>query len=444
MANLDQRLSAALLGAGLALLAPSLANAYPLDGEAESGIRRLAGYRLAQDRPTGAKLSSGALLGVGEIALGLTAYSGPDFDSQPEDPALKSALEGLFRSRDPSYALTLVDVSDPDNIRWAGLRPDTRQNVGSVGKILCMIGLFDALARAFPDPRDRQRVLATSVIRGGEWVLGDEHTVPHFDADTGVNKFALLRADDEFRLSEWVDHAISVSANGAGSVIWREAMLLRRFGARYPLSAEESTAFFRDTPKAELTALAQQVIVDPLQSAGIDTANIRQGSFWTSSSKRFVPGGSSFATPRELARIMFRLEQGRLVDAWSSLEIKRYLYMTKRRYRYVYAPELASAAVFFKSGSLYSCKPEEGYRCRRYEGNGRNFMNSVVTVEKPAGASPDTRYIVSLLSNVLKTNSAWDHSRIGAAIDELVATRAPVTLRENAVAGEVDAAGKSD
>jgi len=433
------------LGAGLALAAlyATLAQAYPLDGEAESGIRRLEAYRLAQERPTGAKLSAGAVLGIDEIVLGLTSYDGPDFDSLPEDLALKASLEALFRERDPSYALTLVDVSDPNQIRWAGLRPDTRQNVGSVGKILCMIGLFDALKRAFPDPADRARVLATTVVRGGDWVLGDEHAVPHFQPDTGTNKFALLRADDEFRLSEWIDHAISVSANGAGAVIWREAMLLRHFGPRYPVPAEEAAAFFRDTPKAELSALAQQVMAEPLQAAGIDTENVRQGSFWTASSKRMVPGGSSFATPRELARIMFRMEQGRLIDTWSSLEMKRYLYMTKRRYRYVYAPELASSAVFFKSGSLYSCKPEEGYRCRRYEGNGRNYMNSVVTVEQPAG-SAQTRYIVSLISNVLKTNSAWDHSRIAAAVHELVKTRGPVKLRENATAAELDAAGKSD
>ena len=37
--------------------------------------------------------------------------------------------------------------------------------------------------------------------------------------------------------------------------------------------------------------------------------------------------------------------------------MKRYLYMTKKRYRYVYAPELANAAVYFKSGSFYRASP---------------------------------------------------------------------------------------
>ena len=436
--------AAAMAAAPAALLFCTFARGYPLDGEDQSGIRRLAGYRFAQQQPTGAKLSPGALLGTHEIALGLLGYDGPDFDKLPEDPALKSSLAALFSARDPSYALVIVDIGDPQHIRWAGLRPDTRQNVGSVGKILCLIGLFDALRRAFPDPEDRARVLSTTVVRGGDWVLGDEHAVPHYDPDTQINSLARLKPNDEFRLSEWVDHAISVSANGAGAVIWREAMLIRHFGARYPVTAEEADAFFRDTPKAELSALAQTVMVEPLTAAGIDTANIRQGSFWTYASKRKVPGGNSFATPRELARIMFRLEQGRVVDEWSSLEMKRYLYITKRRYRYVYAPELAKSATFFKSGSLYSCKPEAGFRCRKYEGNERNYMNSVVTVETPAGPNPKSRYIVSLISNVLKTNSAWDHSRIGAAIHEMVLTRGPVKLRENASSAELDAAGKSD
>jgi hypothetical protein len=140
---------------------------------------------------------------------------------------------------------------------------------------------------------------------------------------------------------------------------------------------------------------------------------------------------------------MYRLEQGRIVDEWSSLEMKKYIYMTKRRYRYIYAPELNGSAAFFKSGSLYSCVPEEGYQCVRYMGNGRNFMNSVATIETPAGA-PEFAYTVAMISNVLKFNSAWDHSRFAAAIHEMVTTRQSVTVREEARPGELDAVTKSD
>jgi len=225
--------------------------------------------------------------------------------------------------------------------------------------------------------------------------------------------------------------------NGAASVVWREAILIRAFGDRYPVSWDESEAFFDTTPKSQLTAISQSIMLEPLRAAGIDTESMRQGSFWTRVGQQRVPGTTSFATPRELARFMQRLEQGRLVDLWSSLEMKKYLYLTKRRYRYVYAPELNDSAVFFKSGSLYACRPEEGFRCRRYMGNARNFMNSVVTVESDAGPEPERTYIVTMTSNVLRFNSAWDHSRFAAAIHAMLERGEPVEVRESATEREL-------
>ena len=427
----------------LAILPFDSVSAYPLDGEPQSGIRRLTGYGIAQTLPSGPKLVAGALLNAEQVELRLVNVEVPEFDELPQNEELAAGLRALFAGRDPSYALVLVDFSDPGDIRWAGLRPDTRQNVGSVGKIITMMGLFHALAEAFPDVEDRRRILAETVVRAGNWVVGDEHAVPTFDTETQRNRFARLRETDEFRLSEWIDHAVSASANGAGSVVWREAILLRAFGDRYPVSFEESEAFFTQTPKARLTEMAQAVMTEPLVAVGIDPQLMRQGSFWTRTSQQRVPGTNSYATPRELARWMIRLEQGRIVDRWSSLEMKRYLYITKRRYRYVYAPELNASAAFFKSGSLYSCVPEEGYRCGRYMGNGRNFMNSVATIESPAGA-PEHLYTVAMVSNVLRFNSAWDHSRFAAAIHEMLTTRTVGAVREQARAGEIEEVTKSD
>ena len=438
------RLLAVVLG-----LASATASSYPLDGEERSGIRRLQGYANAQQRAGGAKLPAGALLGTHEVSLALaSAPVGADFDAAPPDPELQASLESIFRNRDPSYGVVVVDISNPERVTWAGLRPDIKQNPGSVGKVLTMVGLFDALAGAFPDPQDRARVLREVVVEGGDWVLGDEHEVPRYDASTGTNRFARVRADDRFRLSEWLDHMVSPSANAAASVVWREAMLIRHFGAAYPPARERAEAFFRDTPGTSLGELALNISSEPLERAGINTDDIQQGSFWTRTAKQRVPGTVSFATPRELARVMFRMEQGRLVDAWSSLEMKRYLYMTKRRYRYVFAPELHEAAVYFKSGSLYACQPEEGFRCRKYMGNKRNLMNSVTIVESPArppaGATgAQTRYIVALVSNVLRVNSAWDHSRLAVAIDKAVKTRGEVTVKEKAGEAEIKAAGES-
>lgn len=439
---MKQNIHGKSLALAAALSLSGMVSAYPLDGIEESGIRRLEGFQLAEITPGAPKLAPGQLWSSADIRLGLLDYTGPDFDALPEDPDLSAFLTKALRNRDPSYAMVLVDLSDPDDIRWAGLRPDIRQNAGSVGKVICMAALFHALAEAFPDPADRARVLRESVSPAGSWVSNEIHKVPKWSDRDKRNYYSVIQPGDEFRLSEWLDHAISASANGAGSIIWREAMLIRHFGSEYPKSFEESERFFAETPKTELAALALAVVTEPLEQAGIDTSNIQQGSMWTTNSKRKVPGTVSFATPRELARLMFRIEQGRLVDEWSSLEMKKYMYLTKRRYRYAYAPELKDEAVFFKSGSLYQCKPEEGFRCEKYMGNVRNMMNSVAVVEGKDPGEPF--YISTLMSNVLRFNSAWDHSRIAAAVHETLRTREVQNLRETASKSEISEAGKSE
>jgi hypothetical protein len=118
-------------------------------------------------------------------------------------------------------------------------------------------------------------------------------------------------------------------------------------------------------------------------------------------------------------RFVVRMEQGRLVDEFSSREIKRLLYMTERRIRYASAPILKDSAVYFKSGSLYSCKTEPGFVCKKYHGNVRNYMNSVAVVETPAGVSR-LFYITTLISNVLYKNSAVAHQTLGTRIHKLV------------------------
>ena len=90
--------------------------------------------------------------------------------------------------------------------------------------------------------------------------------------------------------------------------------------------------------------------------------------------------------------------------------------MTDRRIRYGSSPRLTNAALFFKSGSLYKCKPEEGFECKKYMGNVQNFMNSVAIVEQPDG----TIYLVALMSNVLRKNSNIDHLELATQIDGLI------------------------
>jgi hypothetical protein len=213
---------------------------------------------------------------------------------------------------------------------------------------------------------------------------------------------------------------LSVSSNSAAAMVMRDAMLLRQFGTDYPLPEEQIHVFFHDTPGRELTRLFQQTFWAPVTRSGLSLEQIRQGSFFTAQGKKNVNGGgNSYATAHSLMQLMLKMEQGELVDEWSSLQLKRLLYMTERRVRYASAPALKEAAVYFKSGSLYKCKVEEGFKCNTYHGNVINYMNSVAIVEQEI-QGVKLHYIVVVISNVLRKNSAEDHQALGTEIHRII------------------------
>jgi hypothetical protein len=248
--------------------------------------------------------------------------------------------------------------------------------------------------------------------------MTDGHTVPFFDPETKVLVKRTVREDDVFSLYEWADHMVSVSNNGAASVVWREVLLMRQFGKAYPnLTEEQATQFFKSTPKSTLQTLANAVVNEPLLNLGITKEEWRLGSMFTKGAKSFIPGeGGSIGCPLGLMKFLTAMERGKIVDTKSSLEMKRLLYMTDRRIRYGTSPRLVDAALYFKSGSLYKCKPEEGFECKKYAGNVENYMNSVAIVEHKDG----TVYLVALMSNVLRKNSNIDHQTLATRIDDIV------------------------
>ena len=75
--------------------------------------------------------------------------------------------------------------------------------------------------------------------------------------------------------------------------------------------------------------------------------------------------------------------------------------------------------------SPYSCKLEEGFTCKKYQGNAKNYMNSVAIVESPAGAYRHF-YLVTLLSNVVRKNSAVDHQTLATRIHRLIEKAHPL------------------
>jgi hypothetical protein len=405
----------------LLLIAPPL-RTYPLDGAGSTGIRRLTGYRLVHEGKIKGtvRLPAGALLGSDQILLRLKD-SEPKFDivpSTPHDPYLQAGIERIFGGRDPSYAVALLDISDPRTPRYASLRGDDKKIPGSVGKLCVATGLFGALAAAWPAIADRQRVLRDTMVEADSFIFTDGKTVPIYNNGDAAVVNRTVRIGDRFSLWEWLDHMLSQSSNAAGSAVWKQGMMVRRFGAAYPGSTADQAAFIRDTPKPELSKLALSALEEPLTASGIDSSRMRLGTFFTRNASKVIPGAASYACPNELLRWLVKIEQGRIVDKWSSLEIKKLLYFVRPRYRYAAAPALAKAAVFFKSGSLFECKPEEGFRCKQYAGNVTNLMNSVAAVE-----SGEKRYLVALMSNVLRVNSAVEHQTIAGEIEKLIQGR---------------------
>jgi hypothetical protein len=412
--------------------------AYPLDGYPETGIRRLEAGRLAVlGKMRGRQQPPGALLPTKLVDLRLLDY--PDLKLPEPDADFSARVRQLLGDKVDRYGVAVLDLSDPDHPRYAEHRADYRQNVGSVGKIAVAMALFQALADIYPDDINaRKRLLRETIITADEFIQWDHHEVRIFDPDTGALSFRPLQIGDRGSLWEYLDWTLSISSNAAASMVMKNAMLLRHFQKDYPVSDDVSNRFFEESSRGALRQLYEQTFLNPFTRSGLELNYFRQGSFFTRHGKQRIPTGyNSYGTARELMRFILLMEQGKLVDEFSSREIKRLLYMTERRIRYASSPALRDSAVYFKSGSLYSCKDEPGFKCKKYHGNVKNYMNSVAVVETPA-ADKRLHYLATLISNVLYKNSAVDHQTLATYIHRLLeADHPPKPLAPGELPAEV-------
>ena len=395
---------------------------YPIDGYEHTGIKRLKRLELIKSGEIVEKqtLPEGAFKSYLDIKLNLKEKASDSLHCFfKENDAFQKEISSLFRGLDKSYSLTVMDITDLNNIRYAHRNETSGYQPGSVGKLAVLIGLFNQLSKIYPDDFDKRiQLLKTKVVKAGVWGLTDEHTIPIYNIETKKLVKRQVIASDTFTLFEWADHMLSVSNNGAASIVWREVLLMQAFGEKYPeLTEEEALTYFKTTEKKVLTDLGNDVVNLPLRDLGITADEWRLGSFFTRGANTYVGDkGGSIGTPFGVMKFLVQLEQGNVIDAESSLEMKRLMYMTDRRIRYAQAPALKEAAVYFKSGSLYKCDRSNGQVCGKYMGNVQNFMNSVAIVEHPN----KTTYMVVLMTNVLGKNSATDHMNLAANIDKLI------------------------
>lgn len=404
------------------LLAAGVGFAYPLDGYPYTGIARLDFYQRAQKGEVqGRRLPDGAELPMEYVQPRLPGDEHA-FEFEP-DAGYGRQLARILGEEADRYSIVLLDLSDPDKPLYAEHAGDWRSNVGSVGKIVVALAFFQALADAHPDDTEaRHRVLRETWVTAEDLVLGDHHKVVFWDPETRDFEFRPLRPGDRGRLYEWLDWMLSASSNAAASTVQKQLVLLARFGAEYPVSAEREREFLEQNGYQARGEIYQAATSRALAANGLDESRLRQGSMFTGTGKRWMAGTSSYGNPSELAHFLYRMEQGRLVDEYSSRELKRLLYMTQRRIRYASHPALDPYAVYFKSGSLYTCRPEPGFVCRKYQGNKQNLLASLALVEGP-GDGLEYHYLVAVVSNVLYVNSAVAHQTLALRIHRMIEAR---------------------
>lgn len=420
MYNPEYRIYMFILLLGLLISAGVIA--YPLDGLEHSGIRRLQMAQQVQaGERQGTRLPEGALHSMQQIHPRLLQQQ--DLQLPAQDSRLNEQLLDLLDDKQDDYSLAVLDLSDPLRPVFAEHRGSVLRNPGSVGKLLVATALFQALADTYPDDIERRLgVLRETMIRADGFIQRDHHKVQIRDPDTGLREYRALQEGDQGSLWEYLDWMLSASSNAAASMVMQQAMLLVEFGRDYPPDEAQKTAFFKQKGRAKLGEIFQQAVIAPIRRNGLDPGQLRQGSFFTRAGNKAVPVTTSHASTHSLMQFLLALEKGAIVDAFSSREIKRLMYMTEKRIRYASSPALRQAAVYFKSGSLYQCKPETDFKCYKYHGNVKNYMNSVAIVEDDSGPQR-LFYLVALMSNVLRKNSAVDHQTLATRIHRLLQQR---------------------
>ena len=407
---------------------------YPIDGYETTGIARLYQLRKMQiDSVPYNRIPFGAYKKLADIKLNLLTRTEDSIEELlVEDADFAKRINKLFPGQ--GYSAAVMDITDPQNLKYAAFRENAGYQPGSVGKMAVLNAIFTQMAKLCPDSWEQRAMYLRDIkVSARYWGTGDHHTIPIYNIEKNKLVKRQVIASDTFSLYEWLDHMVSVSNNGAASVMYREAMLMAAFGQDYfTLTDDKAETYFKETPRDSLTNLANTVVNQPLRDLGISEDDWRLGGMFTRSAEKYIGRkGGSIGTPKGLMKFLVKLEQGKIIDKESSLEMKRLLYMTDRRIRYARSTRLDSAAVYFKSGSFYKCDRVKNPNCRDYAGNVFNYMNSVIIVEHP----DNTKYIVCLMTNVLNKNSAGAHMYLASKIDDLIKSdnvkKEAVILNEN-------------
>lgn len=411
---------ASFIPALLLLLGAQTVAAYPVDDSERTGIARLEGYHWSLSTPTGKEIVPfGARLGTAAIT---PLFKGETFDLPPSDPRFESQVRNIIQRHGANISISVLDLSDRDRPVYAGINDRHSYIPGSTGKVLVALALLSKLQVLYPNnPELRERVLHDTMITAGPIINEDSHVVPFWNRDAGKLYFRPIIESDEANLWTFLDWMISASSNGAGSAIINQLVLLDHFGRNYPPAPSQAATFLRNTSSGAKAQTVTRMMRESIIRAGFNPAELIQTSVFTKEGRKQIPSRGSSATTRSFIGLLLKMEQGRLIDEFTSAELKRLMYSTQKRIRYADAPELEDAVVLFKAGSLYKC----GGPCEQYEGTNLNLLSGVVGVE-----DGDHHYLVVISSNVLRKNSSNMHRAIAGEIHKLIKSRyrSPVTV----------------
>ena len=324
--SLKRLLSTLVAGA---LLSATHAGAYPLDGYQETDIARLDAYWLARNVIIEQKILPKGIFWPSED-IKMRLFDNSKYTLPAPDAALSAKIRKMLGPDANSYGIALLDYTDPEHPIYAAVNPNKEQNPGSVGKIAVMLAWFQALADVYPDDIDaRIRLLRDTPITADAFVENDSHVVDsHVVPIWKQGDPKVLRRPIEIgevaNVWTYLDWMVSASANAAASMMMKNLILLTHFGKEYPPSQAAADAFFAKTSKSQLARMFTNTMQSALRKNDLDPGKFRQGKFFTREAKRRVPvATNSVATARELLRFIMLMEEGRLVDPWSSLEMKK-------------------------------------------------------------------------------------------------------------------------
>lgn len=277
----------------LILLGASNGWSYPLDGYPATGILRLEGFRLAQQgKVQGIRVPPGALLGLDQVDLRLSGQS--NFQIPASDPDLSERVIDLLGEDANNYGIAVLDLTNSGAPHYMEHRGDYRANPGSVGKLVVALGIFQALADLYPDDVDqRLKILRDTMVTADQFIQSDHHKVPLWTLESKKISYRPIQVGDQANLWTYLDWMLSASSNAAASMVIRELMLLVQYGRVYPVTTAVADAFFKETPRRQLSQLLFKSLQEPVTRNGLDLEQLRQGSFFTWKGKQLVAGTTS-------------------------------------------------------------------------------------------------------------------------------------------------------